>query len=386
VLKWCLLWPALLCLSMAQAATLVVSADGSLLSLTEALAKAQDGDTIELLPGHYTSGRLLIDNRRLSFKGVSDAAGRKPRIDGERTLVGDNALWTVRGGQVSIRNLEFRGARAASGEGSGVRLEGGELQVRDSVFQDNEYGIHALNDPQARLSIANSEFGLAPKVVGALYHLLNVGRIASLEVIGSRFQQGFEGHLIKTRARENSIRYNFIHDGRRGGASYEIEIAAGGLATVLGNVIGQGSETQNPVMVAYATELPVWDQNRLHVVHNTFIHYGWVPAWFVRVIDKNLPPQTEVVALNNLLAGFGLLWPAISGQTGGNRHVFIGALRDASTYSFELDLASSWRGSAVDLLSMGLAQWVPRGEFEWPVGVTPLQPAPLRWSPGAYQR
>jgi hypothetical protein len=39
---------------------------------------------------------------------------------------------------------------------------------------------------------------MAPKVVGGLYHLLNVGRIAKLSITGSRFQQGFEGHLIKT--------------------------------------------------------------------------------------------------------------------------------------------------------------------------------------------
>jgi hypothetical protein len=32
---------------------------------------------------------------------------------------------------------------------------------------------------------------MAPKVVGGLYHLLNVGRIAKLSITGSRFQQGF---------------------------------------------------------------------------------------------------------------------------------------------------------------------------------------------------
>jgi len=226
-------------------------------------------------------------------------------------------------------------------------------------------------------------------VVGGLHHLLNVARIAKLTVTGSRFQQGFEGQMLKSRARENLISYNFIHDGQRGGASYEIEIANGGLATIVGNVIGQGADSQNPVLVAYGTEKVGWDRNALVVAHNTFINYAWTPAWFVRVIDKNLPPDTEVVAVNNLLVGSGLLWPALGGgrvTAAGNRHVSRRMLRDADTYAFELLPGSTWRGSAVDPRSVAGRDLSPKGEFEWPVGVLPLAPELTRWAPGAYQR
>jgi hypothetical protein len=73
-------------------------------------------------------------------------------------------------------------------------------------------------------------------------------------------------------------RYNFIHDAQRGGASYEIEVANGGMATIVGNVIGQGADSQNPVVVAYGTESRSWDRNALYVAHNTFINYGWLPV------------------------------------------------------------------------------------------------------------
>ncbi len=374
----------------AAAGVLMVGPKGAPLSMADALRQAQDGDTIELLPGEYTGAPLIIENRRLTIRGV----GKRPLIKGNGKMASAKALWLVRGGEVLIENLEFRGARSNDGEGAGIRMEGGRLHLRKVALYDNEYGLLAPNAEQAELRIEDCEFGLAPRVVGGLHHLLNVARIAKLTVTGSRFQQGFEGQMIKSRARENLISHNFIHDGQRGGASYEIEIANGGLATIVGNVIGQGADTQNPVLVAYGTEKVGWDRNALVVAHNTFINYAWTPAWFVRVINKNLPPNTEVVAVNNLMVGSGLLWPALGGgnvTAAGNRYVSRRVLRGADTYAFELLPNSMWRGSAIDPRSVAGRDLSPKGEFEWPVGVLPLAPPPAapgvgRWAPGAYQR
>ena len=372
-------------ISNAGAADLVVSPQGSPLSLEQALAQAQDGDTIELLPGEYAGTPLVIENKRLLIRGM----GKRPLIKAADKLTSARALWLVRGGQVTIENLEFRGARANDREGAGVRMEGGRLHLRKVALYDNENGVNAAASEQAELRIEDCEFGLAPRVVGGLHHLLNVGRIAKLHISGSRFQQGFEGQLIKTRARENIITYNFIHDGMRGGASYEIEVANGGLASIIGNVIGQGADTQNPVLVAYGTEKTGWDRNELVLAHNTFMSYGWTPAWFVRVIDKNLPPDTRVVAVNNLLVGLGLMWPALGGgavKAEGNRHISRRVLRDHDTGGFELQPNALWRGSAIDPRNVGGRDFSPKGEFEWPVGVLPLAHPPAQWAPGAYQR
>ena len=378
---WCLVT---LC-GGATAAVLMVGPKGTPMALEDALRQAQDGDVIELLSGEYSGAPVMIENRRLVIRGV----GKRPLIKGNGKMASAKALWLVRGGEVTLENLEFRGARSIDGEGSGIRMEGGRLHLRKVALYDNEYGLHAPNAEQAELVIEDCEFGLAPRVVGGLHHLLNVARIAKLTVTGSRFQQGFEGQMIKSRARETIISYNFIHDGQRGGASYEIEIANGGLATILGNVIGQGAESQNPVLVAYGTEKAGWDRNALLVAHNTFINYAWTPAWFVRVIGKNLPPNTEVVAVNNLMVGGGVLWPALGGGTvtaAGNRYVSRRVLRDADTYAFELLPNSLWRGSAVDPRKVAGRDLAPTGEFEWPVGVLPLSPGLTRWAPGAYQR
>ena len=358
----------------------VAGPGGAPMTLADAVARAADGDTIELLPGEYR-GRLLIENRRLQLRGTGKAV-----IKGEDKLGTGEALWTVRGGEVLIENIEFRGARAASGSGAGVRMEGGKLTVRRAQFYDNEHGLLAANDDKAELTIEASVFGLAPPVVGGLYHLLNVGRIGKLSITGSRFQKGFEGHLIKSRAREAFIGYNFIHDGQRGGASYEIELAAGGLATVIGNVIGQAADSQNPVALAYGTEGRTWDKNELRVAHNTFVHYGWLPAWFTRIFSDRLGDDTKVYIVNNLFVGPGFFWAGASAETGGNRYATRGMLRDIDTYGFELPPGSVWRGSGVDPKNIGGRDLTPTGEFDWPVGVKAIKPITGRWAPGAYQR
>lgn len=356
----------------------MVGADGTPMGLAAAVAQAADGDSIELAPGEYR-GTLLLENRRLTLRGSG-----KVLVLGEDKPGDAKALWTVRGGEVLIEGVEFRGARAKDGSGAGVRQEGGKLTLRKTIFLDNEHGLLATNDDKAELQIESSVFGQAPKVVGGLHHLLNVGRIAKLGITGSRFQQGYEGHLIRSRAREAVITYNFINDGVRGGASYEIELAAGGLATVVGNVIGQGVDSQNPVLLVYGTEGRTWDRNELYVAHNTFIHYGWLPAWFMRVFDDRVGADTRVFAVNNLLVGPGVFWLAASGEFAGNRHATRGMLQDIWTNGLELPPGAMWRGSGVDPRRVNGQDLSPKAEFEWPVGTRAVAP-PTNWTPGAYQ-
>lgn len=364
------------------AETWVVSPDGQPNDLATALAKAQDGDVIEVLPGVYKGEHLVLEQRRLTLRGTGE---KPPVFDGEGTMGGHAALVLVRGGEVTLENLEFRGARSEQASGAGVRLEGGKLLLRNCHFRDNEHGLSTNNDPLAEVRIEASSFGMAPRVEGGLYHLLTVGRIALLHISGSRFQQGFEGHLIRSRARETTLEHNMIHDGPGGGTSYEIDLPHGGLVTIIGNVIGQGRRSQNPVVVAYGTEGQPWERNRLVMAHNTLLNYGWVPAWFLRVFDDRLPADAEVVAVNNLTVGGGLFSLINSGRFEGNAVATFGMLRDAETYAFELPASSYWRGKGVDPRQIGGLDLSPRAEFRWPVGTEALAPA-TRWTPGAYQR
>ncbi len=382
-------WLGALALSLAlslvpaasRAASWVVGPDGAPMSLDDAVAQAKDGDVIEMIEGAY-HGALVLESRKLTLRGVGTAV----IVDGEAKLAAALALWTVRGGQVTLENIQFRGARSQAGAGAGVRQEGGRLTIRRCQFFDNEHGMLTTNDEAAELLIEDSVFGAAPRIVGGLYHLLNVGRIGKLTITGSRFQQGFEGHLIRSRARENYIAYNLIHDGQRGGASYEIEIVDGGMSTILGNVIAQGADGQNPVLVAYGSEGRAWPKNELRLSHNTFINYAWTPAWYLRVFKDHLPGGFEVFAVNNLLVGPGVFWLGAPGHFEGNRVALRSMLRDAPTYFFELPPDSIWRGSGVDPTNFEGRDLSPKAEYEWPIGTRKLEPGRAQWSPGAFQR
>lgn len=358
------------------------------MSLEQALEQSRDGDTIELLPGEYRPQDLLLAQRRLTLRGLATGKQRAV-LHGDGKPLASRALLTMRGGELRVENLEFRGARSAAGLGAGIRHEGGRLTVVRSVFYDNEHGILSLADDAAELVIEDTQFGLAPRVPGTLPHLLNVGRIARLSVQGSRFQQGFEGHMIKSRARESFIGYNFLHDGNTGRSSYQIELPLGGLATVIGNVIGQSPEARNPVLLAYGAEGSVWPVNKLLVSHNTFINGLLLPAWFLRVWADQLPPDAVVIGVNNLLVGGGLFELGVLGlpkHFGGNRHATLGMLSDATTYAFELPPDSTWRGSGINPRDVQGLDLAPRSEFSWPLGRQPLPPGRASWSPGAFQK
>ncbi len=379
---WGLVLVAALAWGEARAATWLVGPAGVPARLGDVLARAEDGDVIELLPGDYRGEPLVLPRKRLTLRG----GGQRPVISPAPQGPQGRALWRVEGGDITVQNIEFRGARSPDADGSGIRLDGGRLTVVDCAFFDNEHGIITGNAADAELVIDRSLFAQAPKVVGGLAHLLYVGRIAKLTVTGSRFHQGFEGHMIKSRARETRIHYNLIHDGPGGESSYEIDLPNGGLATVIGNVIGQSPNSQNPVLVAYGTEERPWPDSRLYLAHNTLVNGRWLPAWFLRVFKDRLPADARVHAINNLTVGLGVFSLGNPGEFIGNASATTGTLYEPAAMSFELEPGSWLRGRGADPRRVGGLDVAPRAEFTMPIGVRPIPPRSGDWTPGAFQR
>lgn len=364
----------------APGASLVVGPGGQPMSLREAVREARDGDTIDLLPGTYRGEVAVVEGKRLVIRGI----GRRPVLHADGRIAEGKAILVVRGGEVLVENIEFRGCRSSDRNGAGIRLDSGSLRVVRCAFFDNENGLLTGNVEDATLAIESCEFGEAPRVVGGLHHLLYVGRIGRLTVTGSRFHRGFEGHLIKSRARSSTIAYNLIYDGPEGEASYEVDLPNGGLATLIGNVIGQAPGSQNFALVAYGAEGRPWPDSRLHVSHNTFVNERTLPALFLRVFRDRLPPDAQVLAVNNLTVGLGVLAVAAGGRFEGNYPAVSAMLRDPDAMAFELAPGSVLRGRGVDPASALGVDLAPRAEFVFPVGTRALR-APSNWSPGAFQ-
>lgn len=371
-----------LCVAVpAWGATWIVGPQAPSMTLDQALARAADGDTIALMPGSYQGQTGVVTQRRLNIRAVDG----RPVLHAQGRVAERKAILVVRGGEVSIEGLEFRGARSDDANGAGIRHETGTLTVRDCQFFDNEVGILTGNDQAAELIVEDSEFGLAPREEGGLHHLLYVGRIGRFSLRGSRFYSGHEGHLVKSRARESRIAYNLIHDGDEGRASYEIDLPNGGLVWLVGNVIGQGPGAQNPVMVAYGGEGNAWPKSGLYVSHNSFIGNPWPPSWNLRVFHDRLPADTEVRVVNNISLGVGLLSPGTRGDFSGN----VWALRRRAVNSiYTLDFAptdaSGWREQAQPAGSGGGESLQPAAEFKLPRGTRPIEPR-AAWTPGAVQ-
>lgn len=360
----------------AQAALHVV-APGQ--SLARALQMAADGDEIQLLAGVHRAQVGVIEQRRLTLRGV----GGSVVLQADGAHAEGKAILVVRHGDVRVEGLEFRGARVPDRNGAGIRLEQGRLHVVRCRFFDNENGILTANFPDTELIVQDSEFGLAPANV-ALPHLLYVGRIGRFTLTGSRLSGGAKGHLVKSRARENHVRANRLVDGLGGRAAYELEFPNGGLAFVVGNVLGQSADTSNHTVLSFGAEGSDGRPHALHVVNNTFINAARRPALFVRVHEAKLGQAVEQTLVNNLFVGLGLTDGLGTIAGNGNHAAGPHELVDANDGPFGLVRESALRGRGVVPGRAGQVDLQPGIEFTPPVGTRGLTPRAV-WSPGAHQ-
>lgn len=363
-------------------------------SLAQAVQQAADGDVIELLPGEHRGQVAVLAQRRLIVRGAP--GGSRPVLLADGQSAEGKAILVIRGGSLQIENLEFRGARVADHNGAGIRFERGQLWVRNCAFYDNQNGILAGNVDDAELTVENSVFGQAPPNT-TLPHLIYVGRIARFVLQGSHLSGGLHGHLVKSRARVNEVRYNHLVDGSGGRASYELEFPNGGSAVVVGNVIAQSEHSSNPAIVSFGAEgdVPAAEPRapRVHslvLINNTLVNSGWRPAQFVRVHEDRLRSPVQQRWANNLFVGLGVADVVWGDLARGNYPALALALRNPAQGDFSLNASSLLRGRGIapqeldDGPDRALRALWPNAEFTPPLGSRPLTEM-KQWSPGAHQ-
>lgn len=360
-------------------ATLIVGPQERLRTIAEAAKAAHDGDVIEIRPGEYHGDTAVWTQDNLTIRGGNP----RPVLIADGKNAEGKALWVIRGGKVRIENIEFRGARVKEGNGAGIRFERGHLSVHRCAFIDNETGILTGNSVDLSLEISDSEFADAPRHDGDLHHLLYVGAIDRFVLTGSRFANGYRGHLVKSRARENHVRYNLLADGPGGRASYELEFPNAGIAYVIGNIIEQSTTTENPVIVSYGAEGRRWPDNALYFAHNTLINDRHSGVFLAIATDK-LGGDVESWVVNNLTVGDGDLFPPAYGRFEGNLSASRRDLVDHAGIPARLKNGSPLRGSVRIPGSARDIDLMPTMEFVFPAGQRPVSPSNAL-SPGALQ-
>ena len=281
--------------STAAPATLHVGKTRLLRTIGDAAREARDGDTVEIDAGDYVGDVAVWTQDRLTIRAP---AGRAHLIANGASAEG-KALWVLRGGAIIIENIDLSGAKVADGNGAGIRFEKGQVTIRNCTFTDNENGILSGNSSGA-LVIENSEFARNGTANGQ-GHSIYIGRIQSLRMSGTYVHHAAGGHLVKTRAAENYLEANRLTDEIGGRASYELEFPDGGVNYVIGNIIEQGSETENSSIVSVGSEGYRWPRNELYFVNNTVADDKPQGGIFLNV----KPGIQRVKAINNIFVGIG---------------------------------------------------------------------------------
>ena len=254
----------------ARADTLAVGPKGKYPAPCAAFAAAADGDTIEIdASGAYVGDVCGIAKSKLTIRGIGGLA----KIDAGGKNAQGKATWVVQGDDTTIESVEFTGAAVPDMNGAGIRQEGKNLTVRRCFFHDNENGILAGDSAGSEILIENSEFDHNGAGDG-FSHNLYINHVAKLTFRYNWSHRAVIGHLLKSRAAESYVLANRITGEPDGTASYELNFPNGGKTYVIGNLIEQGPNTDNPSMLAYIEEGVNANNpsHQLYVVNNTFVN------------------------------------------------------------------------------------------------------------------
>ncbi len=165
----------------------------------------------------------------------------------DRTACEGKAALVLRGLGAEIRGITFSNIAVSDGNGAGIRLEKGALNVAYARFLNSQQGILSADDPQGRIYIMRSTFsglGTCENSAGCA-HSLYIGNYGELTVRESRFERGRGGHYLKARSARVIIENNSFDDAGGSGTNYMIDLPAGAQGIIANNWFVQGRDKEN---------------------------------------------------------------------------------------------------------------------------------------------
>jgi hypothetical protein len=238
----------------------------SFAKLADAVAAVGDGTgTIVIAPGTY---------KECAVQGAGHISYRA-QIAGQTIFDGGicegKAALVLRGRSAAVDGIVFQRMAVPDGNGAGIRLEKGNLNITRSVFRDSEQGLLTAQDPVGEIIIDQSTFsglGRCDRGLGCA-HSIYIGDFASLTVTRSRFERGNGGHYVKSRAARAIIQNNAFDDTRGKTTNYMIDLPGGASGMINGNVFVQGKDKENySALIAIAAEGKQRSSNALAISGN----------------------------------------------------------------------------------------------------------------------
>ena len=246
-------------------ATLTVGSNQQFNTIAAAVAASKDGDVIAVEAGTYTND-FATATTKITIEGVG---GMVNLVATTAPPNGKAILVTTT--DVTLDHLSFSGAAVADGNGAGIRYEGGNLVVNACLFTNNQDGLLASDASTGSITINHSEFAYNGVGDGRT-HNIYVGQVGTLTITNSYIHDVVVGHEIKSRALKTVIENNRIVDGPTGTASYSIDLPNGGNASISGNIIEQGPQSQNPAIIHFGGEGTPYASSSLGISGNTILN------------------------------------------------------------------------------------------------------------------
>jgi hypothetical protein len=221
--------------------------------LQDAVDAIGDGaGTITIAPGVYADCAVQAAGM------VQFVATEPGRTIFDGTICEGKAALVLRGRSSVVSGITFQNmASKYSGNGSGIRMERGELTVSQSWFRDSQQGILSADDAAGRITVDKSTFtrlGTCAYSAGCA-HSIYVGHFGFLRVTRSRFEKGAGGHYLKSRSARVEILANSFDDSQGRYSNYLIDLPAGSTGQIAGNWFVQGPHHENhSALIAIAAE------------------------------------------------------------------------------------------------------------------------------------
>ena len=348
--------------------TLTVGPGEQFATLAGAVAASHDGDVVQVQAGTYTNDFATV-NTRITIEGVGGMAQLVASVEptnGKAILVANT--------DVTIDHVAFSGAAVADMNGAGIRYQGGTLTIANCDFHDNQEGILGAAAVAGTGVVTISDSDFADNGAGDGYsHNIYLGDIATLSIDQCYIHDASVGHEIKSRAETTIVTNSRIDDGPTGTASYSIDLPNGGNAVIQNDVIQQGPDSQNPVMIAYGEDGNLHADSALSVDGDTILNDLNAPS--VAALWNAAPTVTASVTDDSF---YGLPAAKIAnGPAAVSGSVMLAvepALDTSSAFAPPTPIApATTLGSGPDMLTLAVAEDAWQGDAQFTVSIDGVQ-------------
>jgi hypothetical protein len=316
------------------AKTLLVGPGKTYASPAAAAADVANGDTVLIDPGEYTDQATTWRANNLVLKATAKFAKLTP----PETISNGKAIWVTMGSNITVENIEFTESKVNDENGAGIRAEGRNLTVIGCYFHHNENGILG---GVGVVRIERSEFAHNGLGDPGYTHNLYIGEADTLIFLYNYSHHAHIGHELKSRAKVNLIANNRLMNESDGNASYTIDLPNGGTSWVIGNLLQQGSKTDNSNLMHFGGEGLKHPGKDLYLSHNTLVNERGSGGFL------SLAGGATCASYNNLVIGSGSIPTTCTGE--GNVTAARTAVVDADAFDYRLPTGSPALNAGVDL-------------------------------------